>query len=98
MASGLPVIASDIQRVAEMLDIGRAGLLVPPGDAVALSEAIVALAKDSPLRLSLGKAAQDMINNGSSRQDIAGDVWALCREAATKNLLKESKQSKRQEV
>jgi glycosyltransferase involved in cell wall biosynthesis len=96
MAAGLPIIASDIQRIAEMLDFGRVGLLVPPGDAAALAEAMLALARDAPLRLRLGKAARDMVESGSSRQDIAKDVMALCREAAAKNLRSESKRRMQQ--
>ena len=81
-----------------MLDFGRAGMIVPPGDAEALAEAMLALARDAPLRLRLGKAGRDMIENGSSRQDIAQDVMALCGEAAAKNLRNEYKQRKRQEA
>ena len=98
MASGLPIIATDIQRIAEMLDFGRAGMIVPPDDAEALAEAMLALARDAPLRLRLGKAGQDMIENGPSRQDIAQDVMALCGEAAAKNLRNGYKQRKRQEA
>ncbi|MGI9505986.1 MAG: glycosyltransferase family 4 protein, partial [Geminicoccaceae bacterium] len=82
MAAGLPVIASDIERIAEMLDSGRVGLLVPPGDVAALAEAMVALAKDESGRLRLGSAARDIIERNYSRQAIAEDVLALCREAA----------------
>ena len=98
MASGLPIIATDIQRIVEILDFGRAGMIVPPGDAEALAEAMLALARDAPLRLRLGKAGRDMIENGSSRQDIAQDVMALCGEAAAKNLRNEYKRRKRQEA
>ena len=98
MASGLPIIATDIQRIVEILDFGRAGMIVPPGDAEALAEAMLALARDAPLRLRLGKAGRDMIENGSSRQDIAQDVMALCGEAAAKSHRKEYKRRKRQEA
>ncbi len=66
-------------------------MIVPPGDAEALAEAMLALARDAPLRLRLGKAGRDMIENGSTRQDIAQDVTALCGEAAAKILRKEYK-------
>lgn len=41
---------------------GQQVLLVPPGDGVALAEAIARLAKDPPLRLQLSAAAQEIAN------------------------------------
>jgi glycosyltransferase involved in cell wall biosynthesis len=43
MAAGLPVIAASVGALAEMLDGGRLGTLVPRGDEVALSDAITAI-------------------------------------------------------
>ena len=40
LAAGLPVIASDVGGLPEVLDRGRAGVLVPPADADALAVAI----------------------------------------------------------
>jgi colanic acid/amylovoran biosynthesis glycosyltransferase len=49
MAVGTPVVASDLAGIPEMLDGGRCGRLVPPGDAAALTVAIAELL-DAPLR------------------------------------------------
>jgi glycosyltransferase involved in cell wall biosynthesis len=38
MASGLPVLASDAGGLKEVLDQGRAGLMVPAGDLEALTQ------------------------------------------------------------
>jgi glycosyltransferase involved in cell wall biosynthesis len=58
MASGVPVIASSIGALPELLDDGHAGLLVPPGDARALREAMQRLLSDAPLRQRLAGAGQ----------------------------------------
>ena len=84
MAFGLPIIASDIERIAEMLDFGKAGMLVKPGDAEALAEAMVALASDAPRRQRLGSAARDIIEKDFSRRAIAENVLAFCQEASAK--------------
>jgi glycosyltransferase involved in cell wall biosynthesis len=57
MAVGKPVIASDIGGPREQIDDGVTGVLVPMGDAEALSGAISALLKDPDKRASLGRAA-----------------------------------------
>ena len=47
-AAGTPVVASDIAGYRDVVEHGRDGLLVPPGDAVALGEALHDLALDAP--------------------------------------------------
>jgi glycosyltransferase involved in cell wall biosynthesis len=84
MAAGLPVIASEIGRITELLEFGRAGVVVPPGDSVRLAEKIVELAADEPKRLQLGNTAREIIEKSYSRQATAKDILALCREAVTK--------------
>jgi glycosyltransferase involved in cell wall biosynthesis len=46
MASGIPLIASDIPSNREVLDSGRCGLLVPLGDVAGLAEAMERIALD----------------------------------------------------
>jgi glycosyltransferase involved in cell wall biosynthesis len=60
MASGIALIASDVgQQVSEIIRDGTNGLLVKPGDALALAAAINRLIKDPVLRSRLGKQARD---------------------------------------
>lgn len=58
MRAGLPLIASDVGGVAEAVEAGRTGLLVPPQDPQALAAAIDRLLMDVPLRRELGAAAR----------------------------------------
>jgi glycosyltransferase involved in cell wall biosynthesis len=59
MACAVPVIASDIGGIPEVVRrSGENGLLVPPGDVPALTEAMSALVRDESLRERLGQAAR----------------------------------------
>jgi glycosyltransferase involved in cell wall biosynthesis len=53
LAAGLPVVASSVGRVAELLDWGSRGRLVPPGDAPALAAALGELLADADARRAL---------------------------------------------
>jgi L-malate glycosyltransferase len=53
-----PVIASDVGGLPEIVADGETGLVVPSGDAGALAEAIVRLARDSALVARMGEAAR----------------------------------------
>ena len=61
MACGLPVVASDISGIPELVSHGVSGLLVPPGDAAALADALQLLAADPSLRARLGRAGRETI-------------------------------------
>jgi len=50
MGHSLPVVATDVGNVAEMLDGGRRGVLVPPHDAGALAAGVVRLLDDGAFR------------------------------------------------
>ncbi len=58
MARGLPVVASVHGALADIVDHGETGLLVPPGDAVALRQALRALLADPALRARMGQAGR----------------------------------------
>ena len=53
MAAGAPVLATEIEGYASVVEHGQNGLLVPPKDEEALAHAIVALIKDADLRKRL---------------------------------------------
>jgi glycosyltransferase involved in cell wall biosynthesis len=68
LAVGTPVIASDLAGIPEMLDHGRCGLLIPPGDVPALEQAIARLLAD-PSRCKALAAA------GRAHMEAGFDMW-----------------------
>jgi glycosyltransferase involved in cell wall biosynthesis len=54
MASGKAVVATDIGGMPDLVDPGATGLLVPPGDAQALAQAMQGLLDDGALLARLG--------------------------------------------
>lgn len=66
LAAGKSIIATSVGGVPEVIKSGRNGLLVPPNNAAALSDAIVRMVSDRPLARSLGdQARQDARDNFS---------------------------------
>jgi glycosyltransferase involved in cell wall biosynthesis len=58
MASGRPIVASNLGQIAEVLTNEDSALLTPPDDAEALAAAVVRLVDDADLRARLGAAAR----------------------------------------
>jgi glycosyltransferase involved in cell wall biosynthesis len=59
MATGLPVVIGAVGGIPELIDEGRTGFLVKPGDLEALGRALEPLLDDRPLRLKVGRAARN---------------------------------------
>ena len=61
MAAGLPVIATRVGGVPEVLDEDGVGILLEPHDSTALGEALAELVGKAELRVSLGKRAREHV-------------------------------------
>ena len=61
MASGLPVVASALSGIPELVESGRTGFLVPPRDATALADALHTLHNDAQLRQRMGQAGREKV-------------------------------------
>ncbi len=59
MAAGRPVIGAASGGIVDMVVDGQTGLLVPPGDSVALAEAIASLLRDPEIARAFGLAGRD---------------------------------------
>ncbi len=82
MASGLPVIASDLSGIPELVESGRTGILVPPADPAALADALRLLAGDAALRARLGRAARESVLRDFDLTGGARALLALIRASA----------------
>ena len=77
MAAGLPVVATRVGGVPEVVIDGVTGLLVPPRDPEALSAAILTLLQDPDLRHRMGEAGQRRVRNHFSVDQMIQKTEAL---------------------
>jgi glycosyltransferase involved in cell wall biosynthesis len=66
MAMGVPIVASPVSGVGEIVADGESGLFVPPADAPAMAAAIERLVEDSALAQRLGETARKNCNDNYS--------------------------------
>jgi glycosyltransferase involved in cell wall biosynthesis len=59
MAHGVPVVATTVGGVTELVEHGVSGILVPPQDPRALADALASLARDRQRRVTMGAAARE---------------------------------------
>lgn len=83
MAAGIPVVASRVGGIPNMVQDGYAGLLTDPGDVVSLSEALVRLLSDESLRRKFGYRAACEARSYSART-VAAQTIEVYRQAAGK--------------
>lgn len=79
MSARTPIITSDIPICREVLQGGDCGVLVPPGNASALGEAIQAVAGDGPLRSRLTDAAYERVTRVYGRNRMIEEYTRLLR-------------------
>jgi glycosyltransferase involved in cell wall biosynthesis len=75
MAMGLPVVASNVSGIPELVDSGVNGLLVSPDDPAALADAIVRLIRQPALCADLGCSARQTV---TERFDNDLNLRLLC--------------------
>jgi len=77
MAAALPVVVTDVDSLPELIHHDKTGLVVPLGDAAALSRALERLLGDAQLRKTLGSAARDEARVRFDAQRMAAEHAAL---------------------
>ncbi|PWT70504.1 MAG: glycosyltransferase family 1 protein [Chloroflexi bacterium] len=81
MACGLPIVASDVNGIADLLD--RGGILVPPGNAHALTEALRHVLDNPALTHELGRRAQGFVRSRFSTRAVGEQLRTFMLPAAT---------------
>ena len=79
MASGLPVIATLVSGSQQVVEQGRSGILVPPGEVAPLRQAIEDLLADPEWARLLGKAARQRVEEAYSARRQAEEHLSLYR-------------------
>ena len=74
MAAGLPIVATAVGEVPEMLDHGRVGILVPPEDPEALRDGLRRILRGAAATNGMGRAARERV---LERYSLAGSMQLL---------------------
>jgi glycosyltransferase involved in cell wall biosynthesis len=91
MAGGLPIVASRVGGIPDLVKNGQNGLLVPPKDASALEKAICDLFADKKKRKRMGKAGKKMCRQYSA-EAMVGQIDNLYTELVEKHLQNQNTQ------
>jgi glycosyltransferase involved in cell wall biosynthesis len=83
MAGGLPVVASRIGQLEKLIEPGVNGLLVPPGDASALSSALELLSMKPELRKRLGHAGRATVLDNHTWEKVTQRILQIAGQART---------------
>jgi glycosyltransferase involved in cell wall biosynthesis len=79
MAAGLPIVASNVGGLPEVIEHGKSGRLVPPGDTEGFCQELMALIRDPLQRKRLGEGARRFIQEEYSLTAAAKKLADLYR-------------------
>ncbi|MBJ7599388.1 MAG: hypothetical protein DLM67_03000 [Candidatus Nephthysia bennettiae] len=77
MAAGVPVVATSVGGIPELVRHGIDGLLVPPGEPDALAEAMLRLVWDPELATRMGEAARERVRQSFSIEKMVREFEDL---------------------
>jgi len=82
MASALPVVSTRLAGIPELVEDRQTGVLVPPSDTSALTQALEQLLRDGELRLRYGRAGRDRIERHFRIEDTLAPLLKLFERAS----------------
>ena len=80
MAAGLPVVSTPVGAIPDAVRDGEEGIIVPPGDAAALTAALGRILGDSALRKKMGERGRCRVEEVFSRDVVVNQLAALYQE------------------
>lgn len=80
LSAGVPVVATNVGGVADVVRNGETGFLVPPGDSSALASRILELIDNPPLREKMGRAGKDDMLKRYSEKRLVDDIVSMYRD------------------
>ena len=81
MAMGLPVVATDISAIPELVDDERTGLLVPPGQPHQLAQSMLRMLTDEGLRNRVIAAGKQRVVQEFDNRQMIRELAGIYREA-----------------
>lgn len=84
MAAGVPVVATRVSSLPELVDDGVEGRLVPAHSPARLAERLVELGRDAALRARMGAAGRERVRRDFSEERMLDGYERVLRAAATR--------------
>jgi glycosyltransferase involved in cell wall biosynthesis len=86
MASGLPIVATTVGSIPDMVRDGHNGILVPPRQPSALSAALTRLAMNRDLTTAMGEASRRMAEAEHDSLANCRQIFKLMREVTNTSM------------
>jgi glycosyltransferase involved in cell wall biosynthesis len=80
MAAGLPVVSTRVEGIPQVVRDGQDGLLVEPGNARELAQALTVIARGERLTDAMGDSGRERQRTNFSDESMAAQVAAVYRE------------------
>ncbi|MBM4402397.1 MAG: glycosyltransferase family 4 protein [Candidatus Cloacimonetes bacterium] len=77
MAMKVPVVASNVGGIPEIVDAGRSGFLIPPKDSQALAEKLLILLKNDKMREGFGSHGRKIVEEKFTLEKHVGRVEGI---------------------
>jgi glycosyltransferase involved in cell wall biosynthesis len=85
MAAGLPIVATSVGDLPDIIKNSQQGFLVEPGDTTGIARAINKLLDDPELRRKMGQAARAWVKDNTNAQAISWRFASFYRSAIKQN-------------